>query len=77
MIRLASIIHQFEAELLEQSQALLLPSQLKALSAMKRCRSELSLTPVATGCALIASIMKVSNGLNSNFKSRSLQAILW
>jgi hypothetical protein len=43
MIRLASIIHQFEAELLEQSQALLLPSQLKALSAMKRCRSELSL----------------------------------
>jgi hypothetical protein len=40
MIRLASIIDQFEGEFLKSYQGKILPSQLKALQALKRCRTE-------------------------------------
>ena len=39
MIRLATIIDQFETEFIQRYQAQLLPSHLKAMSAMKLCRS--------------------------------------
>lgn len=42
MISLSSIIHTFEAELLAQYGSRLLPGHLRALQAMKRCRSEMS-----------------------------------
>jgi hypothetical protein len=42
MIRLSSIIHTFEAECLERYRDSLLPSQRKALSAMKDCRTSRS-----------------------------------
>jgi hypothetical protein len=40
MIRLASIIDQFEGEFLKSYQGKILPSQLHALQALKRCRTE-------------------------------------
>lgn len=40
MIRLASIIDQFEADYLKTYQSKILPSQLKALQALKHCRTE-------------------------------------
>jgi hypothetical protein len=42
MIRLSSTIRTFEAECLEQYRDSLLPSHLKALSAMKDCRTSQS-----------------------------------
>ncbi len=42
MIRLATIIEQFEADFIQQYQQQLLPSHLKALSAMKICRTQYS-----------------------------------
>jgi hypothetical protein len=42
MISLSSIIKQFEADFLEQYQGKLLPSHLKALGAMKHCRTSAS-----------------------------------
>ena len=42
MILLSSLIHTFEAEFLNQYRGSILPSHLKALSAMKRCRTSLS-----------------------------------
>ena len=42
MIRLASIIEQFEADFLSRHGSTLLPSQRKALAAIKQCRSSLS-----------------------------------
>jgi len=39
MIRLSSVIEQFEAGFLAQYGSTLLPSQRKALSAIKQCRS--------------------------------------
>jgi len=42
MIRLSSIIETFEAEFLRQYGASLLPSQRRALDAMKKCRTSLS-----------------------------------
>ena len=42
MIRLASIIKQFEDEFLSTYKDKLLPSQFKALHALKNCRSETS-----------------------------------
>jgi len=43
MIRLSEIIESFEDEFLAQYENALLPSHLKALEAMKRCRNSLSL----------------------------------
>ena len=40
MIRLATIIDQFEADFIQHYQKQLLPSHLKALSAIKQCRSQ-------------------------------------
>ena len=40
MIRLASIIEQFESDFLKTYQGRILPSQLKALQALKNCRTE-------------------------------------
>ncbi len=40
MIRLASIIYQFEGDFLKKYQGKILPSQLRALQALKHCRSE-------------------------------------
>ncbi len=40
MIRLASIINQFEGDFLKTYQGKILPSQLRALQALKHCRSE-------------------------------------
>jgi hypothetical protein len=42
MISLSSVIHQFEADFLTTYQAQILPSQLKALAALKNCRTSLS-----------------------------------
>lgn len=42
MIRLASIIDQFEGEFLKTYQKTILPSQFKALHALKNCRSDTS-----------------------------------
>ncbi len=42
MISLSSVIHQFEADFLKTYQNQILPSQLKALSALKICRTRLS-----------------------------------
>jgi hypothetical protein len=53
MIPLASIIERFEADYLAQYQRTMLPSQRKALSAMKLCRASLAPRMLAqcTGCA--------------------------
>lgn len=53
MITLASIIERFEADYLAQYQGTMLPSQRKALGAMKLCRSSLAPRMLAqcTGCA--------------------------
>ncbi len=48
MITLASIIHTFEAQFMAQYQHRLLPSHLKALAAMKSCRSEMAPKMLAT-----------------------------
>ena len=52
MITLASIIERFEMDYLAQYQSTLLPSQRKALSAMKLCRASLAPRMLAqcTGC---------------------------
>jgi len=42
MIRLASIINQFEGEFLSAYSSKILPSQFKALHALKQCRSDTS-----------------------------------
>ena len=53
MITLATVIERFEMDYLAQYQSTLLPSQRKALSAMKLCRASLAPRMLAqcTGCA--------------------------
>lgn len=51
MIRLSSIIQQFESEFLAQYQGRILPSHRKALAAMKVCRTPQSPRMLASCCA--------------------------
>ena len=51
MIRLASIIDQFEPDFLNTYQGKILPSQFKALQALKNCRTEYSPMMMRVSCA--------------------------
>jgi len=85
MIRLSSVIEQFESDFMVQYAARLLPSQAKALAAMKTCRNRYSplmkahCDPcdsnifhilVATDTARIASIMNLNNGWKTSVENR-------
>ncbi len=92
MITLSSIIDQFEADFLNTFQGQVLPSQIKALQAMKICRT--SHSPVmqvsCTACdhqtfgpilAVIATvhivnITSLSNGSNGKYKNKYPPSIL-
>jgi hypothetical protein len=91
MMLLSTIIQTFEAEFLATYQNALLPSQRKALAALKQCRTtqspvmlanataaknkSSSRIPAAIATVLIANIMKASNGWNGNSKNKCRPSI--
>lgn len=91
MMLLSSIIQTFEAEFLATYQNALLPSQRKALAALKQCRTTQSLgvrahataaknksssrIPAAIVTVPIANIMKANNGWNANLKNKCRPSI--
>jgi len=92
MMLLSSIIQTFEAEYLATYQNALLPSQRKALTALKQCRTTQSAVmlaqcdgcekqifiriPAAIAIVPIASIMKANNGWNGNSKTSAGRVFL-
>jgi hypothetical protein len=71
MIRLASLIETFEADLRAQYGDKLTGEHFQALAAMKRCRTQASLCriPAVIVTVPIVSIMKVNNGWSARCAS--------